>query len=42
MSRSGALDRIDALLGTVTDPQFTAVIRGEPLSISGTPVVAFW
>ncbi len=42
MSRSGALDRIDVLLGTVTDPQFTSVIRGEPLSISGTPVVAFW
>ena len=42
MSRSGVLDRIDALLGTVSDPQFVSVIRGEPLSISGTPSVAFW
>ena len=42
MSRSGALDRIDALLGTVTDPAFSAVIRGEPMSISQTPVLAFW
>ena len=42
MSRSGALDRIDALLGTVSSPSFTAVLRGEPLAISGTPMVAFW
>ena len=42
MSRSGAMDRIDALLGTVSDPTFTSVLRGEPLSINGTPVVAFW
>ena len=42
MSRSGALDRIDALLSTVSSPAFTAVLRGEPLSISGTPTVAFW
>jgi len=42
LSRSGVLDRIDALLGTVSDPQFVSVIRGEPLSISGTPSVAFW
>ena len=42
MSRSGALDRIDALLGTVTDPAFSAVMRGEPMSISQTPVLAFW
>ena len=42
MSRSGALDRIDALLVGITDPTFGAVLRGEPLSISVTPVVAFW
>lgn len=42
MSRSGALDRIDALLGTVSDPAFGAVVRGEPLSIARTPTVAFW
>ena len=42
MSRSGALDRIDALLSGVSDPTFTAVLRGEPLSISGTPMCAFW
>ena len=42
MSRSGALDRIDALLATVSDPAFTAVMRGEPMSIPGTPLLAFW
>jgi hypothetical protein len=42
LSRSGVLDRIDALLGTVSDPEFVSVVRGEPLSISGTPSVAFW
>ena len=42
MSRSGALDRIDALLGAVSDPTFTAILRGEPLSIPGTPLCAFW
>ena len=42
MSRSGAIDRIDALLSTVTDPAFTAVHRGEPHSISSTPMLAFW
>ena len=42
MSRSGALDRIDTLLSGVTDPTFTAVLRGEPLSVSGTPLCAFW
>tara|TARA_R110000824_G_scaffold135553_1_gene298848 strand:- start:6281 stop:6697 length:417 start_codon:yes stop_codon:yes gene_type:complete len=36
------MDRIDALLGTVSDPQFTAVLRGEPLSVPGTPLVAYW
>jgi len=42
MSRSGALDRIDALLSAITDPAFVAVYRGEPLAIAGTPVLAFW
>ena len=42
MSRSGALDRIDVLLSTITDPAFTAVIRAEPLALSGTPVLAYW
>ena len=36
------MDRIDALLDGVTDPDFTIVVRGEPLSISATPMVAFW
>lgn len=42
MSRSGALARIDALLSAISDPAFVAVYRGEPLAISGTPVLAFW
>ena len=42
MSRAGALTRIDALLSSVNDPQFAAVMRGEPLGISGTPLCAFW
>ena len=36
------MDRIDARLGTVSDPSFVAVLRGEPLSIARTPTVAFW
>ena len=42
MSRSGALDRIDVLLATISDPVFTAVIRAEPLALAGTPVLAYW
>ena len=42
MSRAGALDRIDVLLSTITDPAFTAVIRAEPLALSGTPILAYW
>ena len=42
MSRSGAIDRIDALLATVSDPAFVSVVRGEPLALAGTPVLAFW
>jgi len=42
VSRTGALDRIDTLLGTVSSPTFDYVVRGEPFSISATPVVAFW
>ena len=36
------MDRIDVLLSTITDPAFTAVIRAEPLALSGTPVLAYW
>jgi len=36
------LDRIDVLLSSITDPAFTAVIRAEPLALSGTPVLAYW
>lgn len=42
MSRSGAIAQIDTLLSTITDPAFVAVYRGEPLAISGTPVLAYW
>ena len=42
MSRSGAMDRIDALLSTVSDPSFVSVVRGEPLGVAATPVLAFW
>ena len=42
MTRAGALDRIDVLLSAITDPPFTAVVRTEPMAISGTPVLAFW
>ena len=42
MSRSGALAQIDTLLAAISDPACVAVYRGEPLAISGTPVLAFW
>ena len=42
MTRAGAIAQIDTLLSTITDPPFVAVYRGEPLAISGTPVLAFW
>ena len=42
MTRAGALDRIDTLLSGITDPPFTAVIRAEPLALSGTTVLAYW
>ena len=42
MTRAGAIDRIDALLSSVSDPTFAAVMRGEPLAVSGTPLCAFW
>ena len=42
MTRAGALDRIDVLLSAITDPPFTAVVRTEPMAISGTPGLAFW
>jgi hypothetical protein len=40
LSRSGALAQIDTLLAAISDPAFVAVYRGEPLAISGTPVLA--
>ena len=42
MSRSGALARIDTLLSEISDPAFTSVLRGEPLAISGSPLLAYW
>lgn len=42
MTRAGALDRIDVLLSTITDPAFVAVVRAEPLALAGTPILAFW
>ena len=42
MTRSGAITAIDTRLSTISDPAFVAVYRGEPLGISGTPVLAFW
>ena len=42
MTRAGALDRMDVLLSTITDPPFTAVVRAEPLALAWTPVLAFW
>ena len=42
MSRAGALNTIDTLLATVSDPTFTAIVRGEPLSIAGSPTAAFF
>ena len=42
MSRTGALNRIDALLSEITDPAFVSVVRGEPLAIAGAPMLAFW
>ena len=42
MSRSGAIAQIDTLLSTISSPAFVAVLRGEPLAISGTPLLAYW
>lgn len=42
MTRAGIMNQIDTRLSTITSPSFVAVYRGEPLSISGTPVMAFW
>ena len=42
MTRAGAVARIDALLGTVSDPTFKAIYFGEPISIPATPMCAFW
>jgi len=42
MTRAGAMNQIDSLLSGISSPAFVAVYRGEPLAISGTPVLAFW
>jgi len=42
MTRAGVLSTIDSLLGSVSSPSFSAVLRGEPLLIPTTPIVAFW
>ena len=42
MSRAGAIAQIDTLLSTISSPAFVAVLRGEPLAISGTPILADW
>ena len=42
MSRAGAIAQIDTLLSTISSPAFVAVLRGEPLAISGTPILAYW
>ena len=30
------------LLSEISDPAFTSVLRGEPLAISGSPLLAYW
>ena len=44
MSRSGVLNQVDTLLGSVSgmSPSFVAVSRGEPLNIPALPWCAFW
>ena len=42
MSINGALDTIDTLISGVSNPSFTYVLRGEPLTIPTTPIAAFW
>jgi hypothetical protein len=42
MSRSGALDQIETLLGTVTDPALQGITRGEPLSIPAVVWCAYY
>ncbi len=42
MTRAGAIAAIDTALSSVTNPTFTAVYIGEPLSIPTTPMAAFW
>jgi len=42
MTRAGVLNTIDTLLGSVSNPSFAAVLRGEPLMIPTTPIAAFW
>ena len=42
MTRAGVLNTIDSLLGSVSNPTYSAVLRGEPLMIPTTPIAAFW
>jgi len=40
--RSAVVSRIDALLKTVTTPDFQAYYVGEPVQVPSKPVIAFW
>lgn len=42
MSRAGVITAIDTALSSVTNPTFTMVYIGEPLSVPTTPITAFW
>ena len=42
MTRAGVLNTIDSLLGSVSNPTFAEVLRGEPRMIPTTPIAAFW
>ena len=42
MSRAGVITAIDTALSSVTNPTFTMVYIGEPLSVPTTPMAAFW
>lgn len=42
MSRAGVITAIDTALSSVTNPTFTMVYIGEPLSVPTTPMASFW
>jgi len=42
VSRAGVITAIDTALSSVTNPTFTMVYIGEPLSVPTTPMAAFW